>query len=55
MTEAGQMEDSTENPKRNSRWVIGSGVPRYDKKTEDALVEQFGEEAGWHRAARIGK
>ena len=64
MNEDGQTESLTPTetttsddlkPKRNSRWVAGSGVPRYDKKTLDTITDQYGEEAGWHRAARIAK
>ncbi len=57
MEESGQIDLSTEvnpdsKPKRRSRWVEGSGVPRYDKRTYEALAV-FVEEAGWHRGARI--
>lgn len=39
-------------PKR-SRWVIGSGVERYDKKTLDTLGKMYTEADGWSKAARV--
>ena len=54
MNEDGQTDSLTEAPIKQSRWVAKSAVPRYDKKTEDALIDQFGEEAGWHHGARVG-
>ncbi len=57
MNEDGRLDSLTEaspddKPKCRSRWVKGSGVPRYDKRTYDAL-DVFVEEAGWHHGARI--
>ena len=57
MNEDGQTDLPTEADPDNkcvtrSRWVKGSGVPRYDKRTYDALAV-FVEEAGWHHGARI--
>lgn len=48
-------EDTIEDGKRivQSRWVEKSSIPRYDKKTADALAEQYSEGAEFHRGARV--
>ena len=59
MNEDGQTEDSTEAPttgaKRKSRWVTGSGIPRYDKRTLDAIGDIYIEGKGWHNGAKVRK
>ena len=48
-------EDASTEKKRiiQSRWVAKSNVPRYDKKTADALNDIYGATEGWRQGARI--
>lgn len=41
--------------KRKSRWVRNSGVPRYDKATEDYIINRYREQPEWHNGARVRK
>lgn len=40
---------------RRSRWIRGSSVERYDKRTLDAIYSVYREADGWHNAARVTK
>lgn len=60
----GQTDDSTESPthdgatgkpKRKSRWVRDSGIPRYDKRTLDAIGDVYIEGKDWHNGAKVRK
>ncbi len=44
-----------DKPKRKSRWVRDSGIPRYDKPTEDYILSRYRELPGWHRGAKVVK
>jgi len=39
--------------KKKSRWVRGSGVDRYDKKTDEYIQSTFREADGWYNGARV--
>jgi hypothetical protein len=39
--------------KRKSRWVKGSGVPRYDKKTLDVIMDKYVETPPFRHGAKV--
>lgn len=42
-------------PKRQSRWVKDSGIPRYDERTLSSILNRYHESPGWFRGARVRK
>lgn len=49
------MSDDDQKPIKRSRWVNGSGVPRYDQRTQERLDDIYIELPDWRQGARIGK
>lgn len=39
--------------KKRSRWVAGSGVPRYDDHATKYIARKYREWKGWHQGARV--
>lgn len=40
---------------KQSRWIAKSAVSRYDEHARTYINENFREDAGWYKGARVGK
>jgi hypothetical protein len=42
-----------DRPKKQSRWVRNSGIPRYDESTLNYILKKYREADGWFHGARV--